>query len=115
MARMETGTHTSASLTTIAAALQAIAGRLTRTADAMQEKGIASLEIKNQTGLKDGITALRSFGMAAEESLETWIFDQQAFTTDAVEPAKEVPVVKPEGSGRKPKKTQPAAAEDHPE
>lgn len=116
MARTESGTHTSGSLTTIASALQAIAGRLTRTADAMTEKGIASLEVKNQAGLKDGIAALRSFGMAAEEAFEAWVFDQHAFHGGGSAPAAESAPAKPDGQpGRKAKKQQPAPTEENPE
>jgi hypothetical protein len=115
MARTETGIHTSGSLTTIASALEAIAGRLTRTADALKEKGVASLEIKNQAGLKDGIASLRSFGMAAEEALEAWAFDQNVFAEGMAETATEPAKAKPEGQMRKAKKQQPTQPEGNPE
>jgi len=103
MARTDTGTHTPESLMAIASALQAIAGRLTRTAEAMQEKEVAALEVKNQAGLKAGVVALRSFGMAAEEALETWVFDQSVFKESA-EPAAEAAKPKTASPGRKQKK-----------
>jgi hypothetical protein len=90
---------------------------MTRTAEAMQEKQVASLEVKNQAALKSAITALRGFGMAAEEALEEWLFGQNLFKggndsheKPAEEPAEEPP--KPR-LGRKPKKEQDSVAEDH--
>ena len=69
----------------------------------MQEKSIASLEIKNQAGLKDGIASLRSFGMAAEEAFETWVFEQHAFHGGAAAPAAEPVVPKPEAARGRPR------------
>jgi len=112
MARPDVGTYTPESLATIATALQSIMDRMTRTAEAMKEKKVASLEIKNQVALKSAITALRGFGMAAEEALEEWLFDQNLFKgadasleEAAEEPAKSRP-------GRKQKKEQETVAED---
>ena len=112
MARPDVGTYTPESLATIATALQSIMDRMTRTAEAMKEKKVASLEVKNQVALKSAITALRGFGMAAEEALEEWLFDQNLFKGSDVsleeaaeEPAKPRP-------GRKQKKEQDTVAED---
>jgi hypothetical protein len=112
MARPDVGTYTPESLATIATALQSIMDRMTRTAEAMKEKKVASLEVKNQAALKSAITALRGFGMAAEEALEEWLFDQNLFKGSAdsveeaaIEPAKPRP-------GRKQKKEHDAVAED---
>jgi hypothetical protein len=110
MSRTDVGTHTPESLTTIASALQAIANRLTRTAEAMKEKKVASLEIKNQAALKTGITSVRGFGMAAEAALEEWVFDQDVFKGE-VEPGGEQVKVRP---GRKPKKEQGAPSGENP-
>jgi hypothetical protein len=107
---MDVGTHTPESLTTVAAALQAIAERLTRTAQAMKDKGAATLEIKNQAVLKGGISAIRGFGMAAEEALEEWIFDQNVFK-DVPEPSGETPKARP---GRKGKKEHDLSPEENP-
>src|SRR5208283_1417191 len=112
MARPDVGTYTPESLATIATALQSIAARITRTAEAMKEKKVASLEIKNQAALKSAITALRGFGMAAEEALEEWVFDQNLFkeSADSVEgPAEEPAKPRP---GRKQKKEQDTVAGD---
>jgi len=112
MARPDVGTYTPESLTTIATALQSIMDRLTRTAEAMKEKTVASLEVKNQVALKSAITALRGFGMAAEEALEEWVFDQNLFRESAnliEEPAEEPAKPRP---GRKQKKEQDTVAED---
>ena len=78
----------------------------------MKENKVASLEIKNQAALKSAIAALRGFGMAAEEALEEWIFDQNLFkeSADSIEEAAEEPA-KPR-PGRKQKKEQDAVAED---
>lgn len=103
MARTDTGVHTHDSLMTIASALQAIAARLTRTAESMKEKGVASLEVKNQAGLKTGLSSLRSFGMAAEEAFEEWVFDQNVFKAES-QPAAELSKPRAEGPGRKAKK-----------
>ena len=46
MARPDIGTYTPESLATIATALQSIATRVTRTAEAMKENKVASLEIR---------------------------------------------------------------------
>jgi len=112
MARSDVGTYTPDSLATIASALQSIMDRMRRTAEAMKEKKVASLEVKNQAALKSAITVLRGFGMAAEEALEEWLFDQDLFKESAgsVEEAAEEPV-KPR-PGRKQKKEQDAAVED---
>jgi len=110
MPRPDASAHTPESLTTIALALQAIAVRLTRTAESMKEKGIASLEVKNQSVLKSGITALRSYSMGAEEAFEEWVFDQHLFPENgAAEPAR----ARGEGAARKSKK--PPVAEPQPE
>jgi predicted transcriptional regulator len=108
MARPDTGTHTPESLTTVAAALQAIAERLHRAAEAMKEKSVATLEIKNQAGLKAGITALRSFGMAAEEALEETLFDHNVFK-DGPANGESTPKARSEtpGPGRRKKQAQP--------
>jgi len=113
MARPDVGTYTPESLATIATALQSIMDRMTRTSEAMKEKKVASLEVKNQAALKSAITALRGFGMAAEEALEEWLFDQNLFkeSADAAEEAAEEPP-KPR-PGRKQKKEQDTVAEDH--
>lgn len=103
MAKTEAGTHTPESLATIAAAIQAIAARLTKTAEAMKEKGVATLAIRNHAGLKTGLSALRSFGMAAEEAFEEWVFDQNLFPA-AAETTIEPPPSKPERPERKPKR-----------
>ena len=105
MARTDAGPHTPESLSAVAAALQAVAERLTRTAEAMQEKDVASLEVKNQAGLKSGIACLRSFGMAAEEALEEWVFDQRVFLGSHATP-EGAPKGRPESGGRKQKKQQ---------
>jgi hypothetical protein len=105
---MDVGTYTPESLTTIATALQSIVARVTRTAEAMKEKKVPSLEIKNQAALKSAIAALRGFGMAAEESLEEWDFDQNLFK-EAADPVEVPAKVRP---GRKQKKEQDAAVED---
>ena len=76
------------------------------------ERKVTSLEIKNQAALKSAITALRGFGMAAEEALEEWVFDQNLFreSADSVEgPAEEPAKPRP---GRKQKKEQDTVAED---
>ena len=111
MARPDVGTYTPESLATVTTALQSIAARVTRTAEAMKEKKVASLEIKNQAALKSSITALRGFGMAAEEALEAWVFDQNLFTesADSVDSAEEPAKPRP---GRKQKKEQGTVAED---
>jgi hypothetical protein len=100
---MDAGSHTPESLSTIAAALEAIANRLTRTAAAMKEKEIASLEVKNLSGLKAGMSSLRSFGMAAEEAFEEWIFDQNVFK-DGTSSAGEAAKPRSEGPAKKHKK-----------
>jgi hypothetical protein len=108
MPRTDVGTYTPESLTTIAAALQSIVARVTRTAEAMQEKNVSALEIKNQAALKSAIAAMRGFGMAAEEALEEWIFEQSLSGETAApieNPAKSRP-------GRKTKKEQEAAGEE---
>jgi hypothetical protein len=112
MARPDVGTYTPESLATIATALQSIMDRLTRTAEAMKEKKVASLEVKNQAALKSAITALRGFGMAAEEALEEWVFDQNLFreSANSIDGPAEEPA-KPR-SGRKQKKEQDTVAED---
>ena len=112
MARPDVGTYTPESLATITTALQSIMDRMTRTAEAMKEKKVASLEIKNQVALKSAISALRGFGMAAEEALEEWLFDQNLFkeSANSVEDAAGEPSkLRP---GRKQKKEQDAVAED---
>lgn len=115
MARTDAGTYTPESLSAVAAALQAVAERLTRTAEAMREKEIATLEVKNQAGLKSGIAGLRSFGMAAEEALEEWVFDQRVFSGGTASD-EESPKTRPESGGRKSRKhqepKQPDAASD---
>jgi hypothetical protein len=103
--------HTPDSLLTVASALQAIASRLTRTAESMKEKGVASLEVKNQVGLRTGLSSLRSFGMAAEEAFEEWVFDQNVFKAESQSAAAEAPKVKAEVAGRKAKKPQDPKAE----
>jgi hypothetical protein len=110
MPRTDAGTHTPESLTIVATALDAIAGRLRRTAEAMKEKGTSTLAIKNQAALKAGIAAVRGFGMAAEEALEEWIFDQNVFKDDS-EPAEEPVRHRP---GRKPKKEPETSPEENP-
>jgi hypothetical protein len=113
MSRTDIGAHTPESLNTIAAALEAISGRLTRTAEAMKQKNVASLAVKNQAVLKAGIVAVRGFGMAAEEALEEWVFDQNVFK-EATEPAGETPRTRPATPGRKPKKEPDALQEGSP-
>ena len=110
MARTDVGTYTPESLTTIAEALQAIVARVNRTAEAMKEKKVSSLEVKNQAALKSAIAALRGFGMAAEEALEEWIFDQNLFKESA-DPVEEP--AKPR-AGRKSKKEPDSVADDRP-
>jgi hypothetical protein len=105
MAQTDTGTYAPDSLLTVASALQAIASRLTRTAESMKEKGVASLEVKNQVGLRTGLSSLRSFGMAAEEAFEEWVFDQNVFKVQSQSVA-EIAKVRAEGPGRKAKKQQ---------
>ncbi|MGO9111667.1 MAG: hypothetical protein ACLP9L_20775 [Thermoguttaceae bacterium] len=51
MARPDVGTYTPESLATIAMALQSIMDRMTQTAEAMKEKKVASIEIKNQAAM----------------------------------------------------------------
>ena len=113
MPRTDAGTHTPESLTTIASALQAIASRLVRTAEAMKEKGVASLEIKNQTALKTGIAAVRGFGMGTEEAFEEWLFDQNVFK-DGADSAGETVKARSAGQGRKQKKEPEAHHEANP-
>ena len=112
MARPDVGTYAPESLATIATALQSIMDRMTRTAEAMKEKKVASLEIKNQAALKSAISALRGFGMAAEEALEEWLFDQNLFkeSANSVDLVEEPAKLR---SGRKQKKEQDIVAEDH--
>jgi hypothetical protein len=109
MPRTDAGTYTPESLTTIATAIQSIVTRLTRTAEAMREKKVSSLEIKNQAALKTAITAVRGFGMAAEEALEEWVFDQ-SLLKESADPVEVPAKVRP---GRKPKKESDAAEEEH--
>jgi hypothetical protein len=111
MARPDVGTFTPDSLTTVAEALEAIVARVKRAAEAMKEKKIASLEIKNQAALKSAIVSVRGFGMAAEEALEEWLFDQNLFKEPVrpVDPAEEP--AKPR-QGKKGKKEQDVPAED---
>jgi hypothetical protein len=103
--------HTPDSLLTVASALQAIASRLTRTAESMKEKDAVSLEVKNQAGLRTGLSSLRSFGMAAEEAFEEWLFDQNVFKAKRQSAAAEAPKAKIELAGRKAKKPQEPKAE----
>ncbi len=110
MARTDSGTHTPESLLTVASALQAIASRLTRTAESMKEKGAASLEVRNQAGLRTGLSSLRSFGMAAEEAFEEWVFDQNVFKVQSQSVA-EIAKARAEGPVRKVKKQQEPKAE----
>lgn len=112
MARPDVGTYTPESLATIATALQSIMDRMTRTAEAMKEKKVASLEVKNQAALKSAITALRGFGMAAEEALEEWLFDQNLFKGSDDSPAEAAEEPTKPRPGRKQKKEQEAVAED---
>ena len=58
--------------------------------------------------MKSAIAALRGFGMAVEEALEEWDFDQNLFK-EAADPVEVPAKVRP---GRKQKKEQDAAAED---
>ncbi len=114
MARTDPGTYTPESLATIVSALQSIEARISRTAEAMKEKKVPSLEIKDQAALKAAIASLRGFGMAAEEALEEKVFDQSLFkeVAEAAEPAPE-----PERprAGRKQRKEQDVAAADEPQ
>ena len=110
MPRTDVGAYTPESLTTIATALQSIAARVTRTVEAMKEKKVPSLEIKNQAALKSAIAAVRGFGMSAEEALEEWFFDQNLFKESA-DPVEEPAKVRP---GRKQKKEQDVSTDDRP-
>jgi hypothetical protein len=111
MARTDSGTQTPDSLLIVASALQAIASRLTKTAESMKEKAVASLEVKNQAGLRTGLSSLRSFGMTAEEAFEECLFDQNVFKAEGQLAAVEAPKAKAELAGRKAKKQQEPKAE----
>ena len=88
--------------------------KISRTADAMKEKKVPALEIKDQAALKAAIAGLRSFGMAAEEALEEKVFDQSLFK-DVADAAEPVPEPEKPRAGRKQRKEQEAATADEPQ
>ena len=114
MARTGPGTYTPESLATIVSALQSIEARISRTAEAMKEKKVPALEIKDQAALKAAIASLRSFGMASEEALEEKVFDQSLFKGEAGA-AEPVPESEKPRAGRKQRKEQDAPAADEPQ